>query len=163
MSTSGQPRRPQRVHITASTISPAVASPPARNQTLRHTVISRSAPWPLVACSLPCRPAPWASARLNRGASSPAPGPWPSAPGAPPAPGAPACCPARRGNKKATNLHHPFAWIIDRLPSQPLGAMTEEQLKQKVREGYILESPAEMTEGYRKALVVQLLVQGDTE
>jgi ring-1,2-phenylacetyl-CoA epoxidase subunit PaaA len=41
--------------------------------------------------------------------------------------------------------------------------MTEEQLKQKVHAGYILESPAEMTEGYRKALIVQLLVQADTE
>ena len=41
--------------------------------------------------------------------------------------------------------------------------MTEDQLKQKVREGHILESPAEMTEGYRKALIVQLLVQADTE
>ncbi len=40
---------------------------------------------------------------------------------------------------------------------------TEEELKAKVHEGYILESPAEMTPGYRKALTVQLLVQGDTE
>lgn len=39
----------------------------------------------------------------------------------------------------------------------------EQQLKQKVQDGYILESPDEMTEGYRKALITQLLVQGDTE
>jgi hypothetical protein len=39
----------------------------------------------------------------------------------------------------------------------------ETELKKKVRDGYILESPEEMTEGYRKALITQLLVQGDTE
>ncbi|HEX7048902.1 MAG TPA: Phenylacetic acid catabolic protein [Longimicrobiales bacterium] len=39
----------------------------------------------------------------------------------------------------------------------------EERLKAKVQQGYILESPDEMTEGYRKALIVQLTVQGDTE
>ena len=40
---------------------------------------------------------------------------------------------------------------------------TEDELKRKVQEGYILESPDEMTPGYLKALTVQLLVQGDTE
>jgi ring-1,2-phenylacetyl-CoA epoxidase subunit PaaA len=40
---------------------------------------------------------------------------------------------------------------------------TEEELKRKVHEGYILESPEEMTPGYHKALTIQLLVQGDTE
>ncbi|HUG39683.1 MAG TPA: Phenylacetic acid catabolic protein [Longimicrobiales bacterium] len=40
---------------------------------------------------------------------------------------------------------------------------TEEELKKKVQDGYILESPDEMTPGYRKALTIQLLVQGDTE
>lgn len=40
---------------------------------------------------------------------------------------------------------------------------TEEELKQKIRDGYVLESPDEMTDGYRKALTTQLLVQGDTE
>ena len=40
---------------------------------------------------------------------------------------------------------------------------TEEELKEKVQNGYILESPDEMTEGYRKSLIVQLTVQGDTE
>jgi ring-1,2-phenylacetyl-CoA epoxidase subunit PaaA len=40
---------------------------------------------------------------------------------------------------------------------------TEEELKAKVQEGYIVESPEEMTEGYRKALRVQLTVQADTE
>jgi ring-1,2-phenylacetyl-CoA epoxidase subunit PaaA len=44
-----------------------------------------------------------------------------------------------------------------------MSALTEDELKRKVREGYILESPDEMTEGYRKALVVQLTVQADTE
>ncbi|HSM35381.1 MAG TPA: Phenylacetic acid catabolic protein [Longimicrobiales bacterium] len=41
--------------------------------------------------------------------------------------------------------------------------MTEQELKDKVQNGYILESPEETTEGYRKALIVQLTVQGDTE
>ena len=41
--------------------------------------------------------------------------------------------------------------------------LTDDELKAKVREGYILESPEEMTDGYRKALVVQLTVQADTE
>ncbi|MGH7553368.1 MAG: Phenylacetic acid catabolic protein [Longimicrobiales bacterium] len=44
-----------------------------------------------------------------------------------------------------------------------MSRFTEDEIKQKVQEGYILESPAEMTEGYRKALIVQLLVQADTE
>lgn len=42
-------------------------------------------------------------------------------------------------------------------------AYTEQELKSKVQGGYILESPAEMTDGYRKAITTQLLVQGDTE
>lgn len=44
-----------------------------------------------------------------------------------------------------------------------MSTLTEEELKEKVQNGYILESPDEMTEGYRKALIVQLTVQGDTE
>ncbi len=40
---------------------------------------------------------------------------------------------------------------------------TDEEIKAKVREGYVVESPEEMTDGYRKALVVQLTVQADTE
>ena len=40
---------------------------------------------------------------------------------------------------------------------------TDEELKAKVQEGYIVETVDEMTEGYRKALVVQLTVQADTE
>ena len=40
---------------------------------------------------------------------------------------------------------------------------TEDELKAKVQDGYIVESPEEMTEGYRKSLVVQLTVQADTE
>lgn len=39
----------------------------------------------------------------------------------------------------------------------------EQALKNRVAEGYILESPDEMTPGYRKALITQLTVQGDTE
>ena len=39
----------------------------------------------------------------------------------------------------------------------------DDELKLKVREGYLLESPDEMTDGYRKAIVTQLTVQGDTE
>ena len=39
----------------------------------------------------------------------------------------------------------------------------EDELKQKIHGGYILESPEEMTPGYRKALIVQLTVQADTE
>lgn len=40
---------------------------------------------------------------------------------------------------------------------------TDDELKEKVQSGYIVESPEEMTDGYRKALVVQLTVQADTE
>lgn len=40
---------------------------------------------------------------------------------------------------------------------------TDDELKEKVRSGYIVESPEEMTDGYRKALIVQLTVQADTE
>jgi ring-1,2-phenylacetyl-CoA epoxidase subunit PaaA len=40
---------------------------------------------------------------------------------------------------------------------------TEDELKEKVQGGFIVEYPHEMTEGYRKALIVQLLVQADTE
>jgi ring-1,2-phenylacetyl-CoA epoxidase subunit PaaA len=40
---------------------------------------------------------------------------------------------------------------------------TDDELKAKVQDGYIVESPEEMSEGYRKALVVQLTVQADTE
>ena len=39
----------------------------------------------------------------------------------------------------------------------------DEELKSKVQEGYMVESLEDMTEGYRKALVVQLTVQADTE
>ncbi len=44
-----------------------------------------------------------------------------------------------------------------------MAPFTEDELKAKVQDGYIVESPEEMTEGYRKALVVQLTVQADTE
>ena len=44
-----------------------------------------------------------------------------------------------------------------------MSPFNDDELKLKVREGYLLESPDEMTEGYRKAIVTQLTVQGDTE
>ena len=44
-----------------------------------------------------------------------------------------------------------------------MSRFTDEELKAKVRDGYIVESVEEMTEGYRRALVVQLTVQADTE
>jgi ring-1,2-phenylacetyl-CoA epoxidase subunit PaaA len=44
-----------------------------------------------------------------------------------------------------------------------MNQLAEQQLKEKIQQGYILESPDEMTDGYRKALIVQLTVQGDTE
>ena len=44
-----------------------------------------------------------------------------------------------------------------------MSGFTEDEIKAKVHDGYIIESPEEMTEGYRKALVVQLTVQADTE
>ena len=40
---------------------------------------------------------------------------------------------------------------------------SEDELKAKVRDGYVVESVEDMTEGYRKALRVQLTVQADTE
>lgn len=40
---------------------------------------------------------------------------------------------------------------------------TDEELKRKVQDGFIVEYPEEMTDGYRSALIVQLLVQADTE
>ena len=44
-----------------------------------------------------------------------------------------------------------------------MGLSTEDDFKQKIQDGYIVESREEMTEGYRKALIVQLTVQADTE
>lgn len=40
---------------------------------------------------------------------------------------------------------------------------TDEELMRKVQEGFIVESEADMTETYKKALINQLTVQGDTE
>ena len=40
---------------------------------------------------------------------------------------------------------------------------TDDELKEKVHAGFIVEYPDEMTEGYKSALIVQLLVQADTE
>ncbi len=42
-------------------------------------------------------------------------------------------------------------------------SLTEEALKERIRQGYLVESPEEMTEGYKKALIQILLVQADTE
>ena len=44
-----------------------------------------------------------------------------------------------------------------------MARLTEAELISKVQDGHILESPDEMTEGYRAALRVQLTVQADTE
>ncbi len=44
-----------------------------------------------------------------------------------------------------------------------MARFTEEELKAKVQDGYIVESVEEMTEGYRMSMVVQLTVQADTE
>ena len=44
-----------------------------------------------------------------------------------------------------------------------MAPFTDEELREKVQGGYLVESVEEMTEGYRKALVVQLTVQADTE
>ncbi|MFQ5689129.1 MAG: Phenylacetic acid catabolic protein [Gemmatimonadota bacterium] len=40
---------------------------------------------------------------------------------------------------------------------------TDEELQRKVQEGFIVESEADMTPSYKKALITQLTVQGDTE
>jgi ring-1,2-phenylacetyl-CoA epoxidase subunit PaaA len=42
-------------------------------------------------------------------------------------------------------------------------AVSDEMLKQKIKEGYLVETPEEMTESYKKALIQILLVQADTE
>jgi ring-1,2-phenylacetyl-CoA epoxidase subunit PaaA len=54
---------------------------------------------------------------------------------------------------------------FERMPSQYaiMARYTDEELKEKVHNGFTVEYPEEMTEGYRKALIVQLLVQADTE
>lgn len=44
-----------------------------------------------------------------------------------------------------------------------MAGFTEEEIKAKVQDGYIVESVEEMTEGYRRSLIVQLTVQADTE
>jgi len=44
-----------------------------------------------------------------------------------------------------------------------MSQFTDEELMRKVQEGYMVEGPEDMTEGYRKALRVQLTVQADTE
>ncbi len=46
---------------------------------------------------------------------------------------------------------------------QSMARYTDDDLKQKVQNGFIVEYPDEMTDGYRSALVIQLLVQADTE
>ena len=44
-----------------------------------------------------------------------------------------------------------------------MSRFTDDELKKKVQEGFMVESLEDMTEGYRKALRVQLTVQADTE
>ena len=44
-----------------------------------------------------------------------------------------------------------------------MGQLTDEELQRKVQEGFIVESEADMTATYKKALITQLTVQGDTE
>jgi ring-1,2-phenylacetyl-CoA epoxidase subunit PaaA len=41
--------------------------------------------------------------------------------------------------------------------------LTDEELRARIRDGFTVESPDEMTDGYRKALIIQLTVQADTE
>ena len=44
-----------------------------------------------------------------------------------------------------------------------MGRFTDEELQRKVQEGFIVESEEDMTETYKRALITQLTVQGDTE
>lgn len=44
-----------------------------------------------------------------------------------------------------------------------MARFTDEELQRKVQEGFIVESEEDMTEAYKKALITQLTVQGDTE
>jgi len=44
-----------------------------------------------------------------------------------------------------------------------MARFTDEELERKVQEGFIVESEADMTQTYKKALIGQLTVQGDTE
>ncbi|WP_420632965.1 Phenylacetic acid catabolic protein [Candidatus Palauibacter sp.] len=44
-----------------------------------------------------------------------------------------------------------------------MGRFTDEELQRKVHEGFIVESEEDMTETYKRALITQLTVQGDTE
>lgn len=44
-----------------------------------------------------------------------------------------------------------------------MARFSDEELKEKIRKGFIVESEDEMTETYKKALITQLTVQADTE
>ena len=44
-----------------------------------------------------------------------------------------------------------------------MARFTDEELQRKVQEGFIVESEEDMTDTYKKALITQLTVQGDTE
>lgn len=44
-----------------------------------------------------------------------------------------------------------------------MAVVSDEALKQKIQEGYLVETPEEMTESYKRALTQILLVQADTE
>ena len=44
-----------------------------------------------------------------------------------------------------------------------MARFTDEELMRKVQDGFIVESEADMTDSYKRALIIQLTVQGDTE
>ncbi|MGD2215456.1 MAG: phenylacetate-CoA oxygenase subunit PaaI [Gemmatimonadales bacterium] len=44
-----------------------------------------------------------------------------------------------------------------------MARFTDQELREKVQSGFIIESEDEMTDSYKKALITQLTVQGDTE
>jgi ring-1,2-phenylacetyl-CoA epoxidase subunit PaaA len=48
-------------------------------------------------------------------------------------------------------------------PTTATDTSREDELKERIANGFILESRADMTPGYLKAIVTQMLVQGDTE
>jgi ring-1,2-phenylacetyl-CoA epoxidase subunit PaaA len=48
-------------------------------------------------------------------------------------------------------------------PTTAIDTSREDELKERIANGFILESKADMTPGYLKAIVTQMLVQGDTE
>ncbi len=49
------------------------------------------------------------------------------------------------------------------MPKEQLNGKAEQDLIDKIRNGFMVESEEDMTPGYKKALLTQLTVQGDTE